>query len=125
MELYDYFQAIHKIRPAIATKLLAMKRPALFAVIDSRVVQLYKVAAVQEVGVSHQTTAAVRADVCNPATGTALDTLRAASVANGTAKALRLAQLTGIRLRDVVLWQRWEIAGPPPSAQPWPQIIPW
>jgi hypothetical protein len=125
MELYDYFQAIAGIGPAKATKLLAMKRPALFAVIDSRVVELYVVAAAQQVGVSHQTTAAVREDVSSPATRAALDALRAALLTNGTPKALRLAQLTGLRLRDIVLWQRYEAVGAPRVVPTWPQVVPW
>ena len=75
--------------------------------------------------VSHQTTAAVRDDVCNRATRVGLDTLRAALLAAGTPKALRLAQLTGLRLRDVVLWQHYEVVGPPLAAPPWPQVVPW
>jgi hypothetical protein len=125
VELYDYFQAVSGIGPAKATKLLAMKRPALFAVVDSRVVELYTVAAAQQVGVSHQTTAAVRDDVCKPATPVGLDTLRAALLAAGTPKALRLTQLTGLRLRDVVLWQHYEIVGPPLVVPSWPQVVPW
>ena len=45
MALRAHFEAISGVKEAKATKLLAMKRPALFPVIDERVVRLYRVAA--------------------------------------------------------------------------------
>jgi len=48
MALRIHFESISGEKEARATKLLAMKRPALFPVIDDRVVKLYKVAASNE-----------------------------------------------------------------------------
>jgi hypothetical protein len=113
------------VKEAKATKLLAMKRPALFPIIDERVVSLYKLAAAQKSGVPYPTMASIRDDVLDPSTGAALDTLRGALIANGTPKALRLAQLTNLRLRDVVLWQHWELAGRPLTEPAWPAKVAW
>jgi hypothetical protein len=123
--LREHFKSIKGVRDAKVTKLLAMKRPAMFPVIDSRVVTLYKVAAAQKVGVSYPTTAAIREDVLAKATVTALAKLRSALLKNGSPKALRLAQLTGLRLRDVVLWQHWELVDKPPPAPAWPKRVAW
>lgn len=43
--LRDYFQKIPGVGPANATKLLGLKRPSLFPVIDDRVIQAYDLAA--------------------------------------------------------------------------------
>jgi hypothetical protein len=113
------------VKAAKATKLLAMKRPALYPVIDERVVRLYRVAAEQHSGVQYPTMEAIRHDVADSATVTALTTLRASLLAQGTPSADRLAQLTGLRLRDVVLWQHWEVGGEPPPAPTWPVKVAW
>jgi hypothetical protein len=125
MTLFDHFQAISGVKAAKATKLLVMKRPSLFPVIDDRVTALYKAAAASQVGASHRTIASIRHDVCQPTTIKALADLRRALLVNGNLKALRLAQLTGLRLRDVVLWQHWQIVGEPPPLPPWPQTTIW
>ena len=125
MALLDHFQSISGVKAAKATKLLSMKRPNLFPVIDDRVVTLYEVAAADHTEVSHPTTVAIRNDVCDPATAHAMTTLRVALLCQGGTHANRLAQLTGLRLRDVVLWQHWEFVGDPPAMPPWPQRTPW
>jgi len=125
MALRAHFESISGVKVAKSTKLLAMKRPALFPVIDERVVRLYRVAAAQQAGVSYPTSAAIRVDVCDPSTGLALGTLRASLLEDGSPKARRLAQLTGLRLRDIVLWQHWQLVGEPPQEPPWPQLIDW
>lgn len=125
MALRMHFESISGVKEAKGTKLLAMKRPALFPVIDERVVRLYRVAASRKVGISHPTTAAIREDVLRPETAAALTELREALRGDGSCKALRLAQLTGLRLRDVVLWQHWEIVGEPPTAPAWPNRVAW
>ena len=102
-----------------------MKRPALFPVIDERVVTVYRVAAAQKGGVAYPTTAAIRDDMLDARTRVALDTLRAALIVNGAPMALRLAQLASLRLRDIVLWQRWVISGPPPIPPAWPVQVAW
>lgn len=123
--LRAHFESISGVKAAKSTKLLAIKRPAMFPVIDDRVASLYKVAAEQQTGVTFTTMAAVRVDVMRKETIQALATLRIALVAVGSPKADRLAQLTNLRLRDVVLWQHWSIAGAPPSAPPWPERVTW
>jgi hypothetical protein len=123
--LQAHFEAIRGVKGAKATKLLAMKRPTLFPIVDERVVSLYRVAAAQKVGIMYPTIASIRDDMLDPATPQALQRLREALNGTGNPKALRLAQLTGLRLRDIVLWQRWEIIGPPQSAPPWPSKIDW
>jgi Family of unknown function (DUF6308) len=120
-----HFEAISGMKGAKATKLLAMKRPALFPVIDERVVTVYRIAAAEQVGVPYPTTACIRDDMLDSDTVQALDTLRAALIVNGAPKALRLAQLAALRMRDIVLWQHWELVGPPPAAPRWPAKVAW
>jgi hypothetical protein len=120
-----HFEAISGVKEAKATKLLAMKRPALVPLLDQRVVTLYRIASARKVGVAYPTMAAIRDDMLDPATSWSLRVLRAALITNATPKALRLAQLTNLRLRDVVLWQRWGIGGQPPPAPAWPAKVAW
>jgi hypothetical protein len=124
MALREHFK-FKGVKDAKVTKLLAMKRPAMFPVIDTRVVTLYKVAAKQKVGASSRTTAAIREDVLANGNVTALAALRSALLRDGSPKALRLAQLTGLRLRDVVLWQHWKLVSKPPTAPAWPNRVAW
>lgn len=112
MELLDHFQAIRGVKGAIATKLLATKRPALYPVIDDRVREVYAAAPAQFPAATHPFFPAVRRDVLGDGAGP-LNGLRAALLANGQPHALRLAQVPGIRLRDIVLWQRYQTVGAP------------
>jgi hypothetical protein len=104
--LLDHFRLISNVGPAIATKLLAMKRPALFAVIDSRIEKLYKLTARQQRPAPYPVTAAIREDLVNPDDVLALKSLRLSLRQMKPSKAHRLAQLPTIRLRDIVIWQR-------------------
>jgi hypothetical protein len=122
--LLDHFRLISNVGPAIATKLLAMKRPALFPVIDSRIEKLYKLAARQQRPAPYPVTAAIREDLVNPDDVLALQSLRLSLRQMKLSKAHRLAQLPAIRLRDIVIWQRWTDLGlgreNPPASPSWP-----
>ncbi len=121
--LFDHFTAIKDVGPAITSKMLAMKRPALFPVIDSRIEKLYRVAKRQQKGVSHPVFASIRIDALRPTDVVALSRLRARLVGRRGKKAQKLAQLSDIRLRDIVVWQRWtdlRIDEQPVAASPWP-----
>jgi hypothetical protein len=103
--LRSHFEHVKHIKSAISTKLLAMKRPALFPVIDVLVWNHLYGLAPSRPGVTYQVMAAIREDVRRPATRRALANLREALLGEGSPKALRLAQLTNLRLRDVAAWQ--------------------
>jgi hypothetical protein len=108
---------------AISTKLLAMKWPALFPVVDVLWDHLYKAVSAfrrRLPGDGRYT----RRRLSTRTVG-ALATLRTGLLANGSPKAFRLAQLTGLRLRDVAAWQHWKLVGNPSPPPPWPQVVTW
>jgi len=123
-ELLDYFRDIKDVGPAIATKMLAMKRPILFPVIDSRIEKLYNLASRQQLGASHPVLASLHDDTLRPDGIEALHSLRKRLVEIRERKAQKLAQLPGIRLRDIIAWQRWTDLGighgKPPAPPEWP-----
>ena len=82
--LRAHFESIHRVKAAKSTKLLAMKRPTLYPVIDSRVVTVYNAAAAQMTGMRYPNFVAIRNDVLDPATNLALTTLRASLLKRGT-----------------------------------------
>jgi hypothetical protein len=122
--LLDHFRLVDGVGPAVATKLLAMKRPTLFPIIDSRVDKLYKLASRNQQPAPYPVTAAIRADLVNPADVLALQRLRSSLRNMRSRNARRLAQLPGIRLRDIIIWQRWTDLGigrsRPPTPPRWP-----
>lgn len=98
MALLDYFQETSGVAGAIATKLLALKHRALYAIVDDRARHLYT--PVIDNSVAHPYFAAIRADVL--ADIAAVDQLRRSLLARGTKQGNRLAQLPALRLRDIV-----------------------
>lgn len=85
------------------TKLLHLKRPALFPIIDSFVRSFYA-----DHGVTAQWWAHIRSDVIAN-TGTFAE-LRSAAAESGDSAVVRLGRLTDLRLHDIAIWSITEQA---------------
>lgn len=109
---FTYPERIHGVRVAKVHKILHIKRPALYPILDDRVRDLYRDHAVAWVGelgrleVSIEDSppywAAIRQDlVCNEAR---LGAYRRELAADGDETVALMAELTDLRLQDIVAW---------------------
>jgi len=79
------------------TKLLHLKRPALFPIIDSFVRSFYR-----DCGITSEWWAHIRADVI--ANAAAFGQLRSAAAESGDPAVAHLARLADLRLHDIAIW---------------------
>jgi len=118
--LFDEVDAISGVGSAIASKVLHLKRPEFFPILDSQILDLYKRSAAVAYQAStvwkrdqpkwkHLYWAAIRNDLINPGNVEALRTLRArlteagADATNATERR-RAADLGNLRLLDILAW---------------------
>ncbi|RSM53681.1 hypothetical protein DMB66_38400 [Actinoplanes sp. ATCC 53533] len=93
------------------SKVLHLKRPHLFPILDSRVTRAYRKpaeeAAALHPGRGHRRMywAAVRNDVVAPANASALASLRGLLRGDADERVRQVAQLSDVRLLDILTWQ--------------------
>ena len=108
-ELYWYFRKLPNIGPAKASKLLHLKRPALYPILDQYVLRFYRSAAREAARLYPRRAArelywaAIRQDLLAsvPAVARLRDELRAQSDDHSR----RLSELTDLRLLDICIWK--------------------
>jgi hypothetical protein len=109
--LYDHFRKISGIGPAKASKLLHLKRPAFTPILDQITLAAYREraqrAARQSARFEVKTMywAAIRSDLL--ANGKALASLRAAIGSDDDTHLRRVADLTDLRIVDIIVWSRF------------------
>lgn len=115
-ELYGHFTRFHGVGDAIASKLLHLKRPAFFPILDALIRDAYdrgaRAAYEQGKRCRHQLPhadrlywAAIRADLVRPSNNLALATLRNALALGGESHEQRLARESDVRLIDMIVWR--------------------
>ncbi|NCD17157.1 MAG: hypothetical protein EOL91_07560 [Actinobacteria bacterium] len=112
--LYDAMSALHAalqgpgVRDSKVSKLLHLKRPSLYPILDSALARFYRQAArdaaarYPERGFRRMAWAAIRDDVIT--NQEQLDALRPALAANPVLKARRVHELGDLRLLDILAW---------------------
>jgi hypothetical protein len=121
IELFNAVDALENVGSAIASKILHIKRPHFFPILDSQLKLLYKEEAARAYQQSatwksrqpewgHLYWAAVRADLRDTGNVDALAILRqqllsATTGADVTEHRRRLANLSNLRLMDILAWQ--------------------
>jgi hypothetical protein len=110
--MYDHFiqDRPEQVNHAKVSKVLHIKRPALFPILDDHVFRIYKQAAREQalrypqLGYRRMTWAAIREDLVSATTTSALTQLRAAIDAHPAPHVNVLANLTDLRLLDILTW---------------------
>ena len=122
--LYDHFYFIFGVGWAIASKLLHLKRPAFFPIVDSYVAGLYfPVASILAGSRNPQVRfywQAIRNDLVTSGQSAAINVLRANLAASSDPRVRRRATLSALRLRDILMWMSGPGAasvGIPPAGQ--------
>ena len=114
-ELYEHFTRRHGVGDAIASKLLHMKRPAFFPILDALIRYAYERSArtAYEQGkrcryqlprADRLYWAAIRADLLRPGNVRAIADLREALVLSEESHNQRLARVSDVRLIDMIVW---------------------
>jgi len=104
--LYLHFRARRGVATAKVSKVLHVKRPALYPILDSRLMRSYRTAAREAAarypdrGATHLYWAAVRDDVIDPRNVASLAAIREQLSAEGSP----LAGLSDLRLLDIATW---------------------
>ncbi|MDP8900191.1 MAG: DUF6308 family protein [Actinomycetota bacterium] len=115
-ELYGHFTRLHGVGDAIASKLLHLKRPAFFPILDALIREAYDLGAqaAYEQGercrrqLPHADRlywAAIRADLVRPSNAPAFADLREALLLSGELHKQRLARVSDVRLMDMIVWR--------------------
>ncbi|WP_277371908.1 DUF6308 family protein [Rhodococcus rhodochrous] len=110
--LYDHFRTAAPRHVGIAkiNKVLHLKRPGLFPILDSKVIAFYRpharaaAARYPHRGRRAMFWAAIRDDVCTNLDSGALPLLRRRLAQSETEQVRRIATLTDVRLLDLVTW---------------------
>jgi hypothetical protein len=115
--LFGYFTAVPGIADAIASKLLHLKRPGFFPILDSVVRDLYRDAAKAAYGASIRPKrelpdahrlywAAIREDLVRDDTRDALASIRTILREDTRPHARAIASLSAVRILDMLAWQK-------------------
>lgn len=110
LSLYDHFAAAAPkgVNMAKISKVLHLKRPTQFPILDSRLVRLYKEAAAREVatysrrGSKRMYWAAIRSDLERSSFG--LNELRSRMAVHPAARVQELRAVSDLRLHDMLTW---------------------
>ncbi|MDO1481690.1 DUF6308 family protein [Rhodococcus ruber] len=110
--LYDHFRtaAPRHVRVAKISKVLHLKRPGLFPILDSKVMAFYRpharaaAARYPHRGTQKMFWAAIRDDVCANLDSGALPLFRCRLAQSETEQVRRIASLTDVRLLDLLTW---------------------
>ncbi|WP_064257625.1 DUF6308 family protein, partial [Rhodococcus sp. HS-D2] len=110
--LYDHFRtaARRHVRVAKISKVLHLKRPGLFPILDSKVMAFYRhharaaAARYPHRGTQKMFWAAIRDDVCTNLDNGALPLFRRRLEQSETEQVRRIASLTDVRLLDLLTW---------------------
>lgn len=109
ISLHDYFDELPGVGWGITSKLLHLKRPGFFPILDSVVERLYRpVASTLAGGLLYPPVQcywqAIRDDLIAPGQRVAIDSLRANLVADPDPGVRMRAVLSVLRLRDILIW---------------------
>ncbi len=115
-ELFEHFVSVNGVGLTIASKLLHLKRPGFFPILDSVVQKVYDQPARKAYQQSERGKkelphanrlywAAMRSDVVSPANQMALGQIRNALAVAGKRRLLRAAAVSDTRLIDILLWR--------------------
>lgn len=115
-ELYRHFDNEHGVGDAIASKLLHLKRPAFFPILDRLVCRFYDGPARRHYDLSARGKrelpradrlywAAIREDLVSDTNRSGLEELRAKLSDGGESRGRQIATLPAVRLLDMLLWQ--------------------
>ncbi|MCL4544747.1 MAG: DUF6308 family protein [Chloroflexi bacterium] len=106
--LHDYFDACPGVGWGIASKLLHLKRPAFFPIVDSEVERLYRLEAGKLAGVAYPPVQsywqAIRNDLLAPDQQAAVEAMRLKLAASPDPGVQRRAALSVLRLCDLLIW---------------------
>jgi hypothetical protein len=113
--LFEHFDTVPGVGTAIASKLLHLKRPSFFPLLDNVVRDLYHRAAADHYGLSTKWQkerprwdglywAAVRDDLLDRENQSGLRAIRSSLRRLGTDHAMNVARLTDLRLLDILAW---------------------
>jgi len=108
--LYGHFRtaAPHGVSGAKISKVLHLKRPSLFPILDSHLVRTYRVSARQAArhhldrGYRYMYWAAIRSDLTR--NGAAIAELKTACASDDHEDVRRMSQLTDLRVLDILTW---------------------
>ena len=114
--LYRFFDDFDKVGDAIASKLLHLKRPTFFPILDSKLTTFYDPAAMLAYEASERGRrelpeadrlwwAAMHDDLADPDNQKALGAIRRDLRAHEDSLVKRLAQLSSVRLIDMLIWK--------------------
>jgi hypothetical protein len=106
--LHDHFDTCPGVGWGIASKLLHLKRPAFFPIVDSEVERLYRLEASKLAGIAYPPVQfywqAIRNDLLSPQQYAAVEAIRATLAASPDPGVRRRASLSVLRLRDILIW---------------------
>jgi len=113
--LFEHFDRVAGVGSAIASKLLHLKRPSFFPLLDSIVVDVYHGTAADRYSASARWQkerphwdglywAAIRDDLLNRENRRSLHEIRLFLRRHGTDHAMNIARLTDLRLLDILAW---------------------
>lgn len=110
---YNHFRrdAPRRVAGAKISKVLHLKRPDLFPILDSRLVRVYRDQAKQHAGIypsldyKRMFWAAIRADLVSTTESGALAQVRTALASHKAEHARKLADVSDLRLLDILTWR--------------------